>query len=110
QVQLADSAYLRNNYYEEVMWAQMMESAVKPIGNYVYSDISMYVMKEVAEHVTSVPMDEYVQQLLYRPIVMKTAGFNPRTRFDKPPIVRSEHESSLRKVLLEGFVNDQGAA
>lgn len=110
QVQLADSAYLRNNYYEEVMWPQMMQSAVKPIGNYVYSDISMYVMKEVAEHVTSVPMDEYVQQILYRPIGMKTAGYNPRTRFDKSQIVPTEHDTSFRKVLLEGFVHDQGAA
>lgn len=110
QVQLADSSYLKNNYYEEVMWPQMMKSAVKPSGNYVYSDISMYVMKEVAEHITSIPMDEYVQQILYRPIGMKTAGYNPRTRFDKSRIVPTEHDTSFRKVLLEGFVHDQGAA
>lgn len=110
QVKVADSAYLRNNYYEEVMWPEMMKSAVKPIGNYVYSDISMYVMKEVAEHITSVPMDEYVQQILYRPIGMKTAGYNPRTRFDKSQIVPTEHDTSFRKVLLEGYVHDQGAA
>ncbi|WP_159636544.1 serine hydrolase domain-containing protein [Sphingobacterium composti Ten et al. 2007 non Yoo et al. 2007] len=110
QVQLADSSYLKNNYYEEVMWPQMMNSAVKPTGNYVYSDISMYVMKEVAEHITSIPMDEYVQQILYRPIGMKTAGYNPRTRFDKSRIVPTEHDTAFRKVLLEGFVHDQGAA
>lgn len=110
QVQVSDSAYLRNRYYEEVMWPQMMNSAVKPSGNYVYSDISMYVMKEVAEHVTSIPMDEYVQQILYRPIGMKTAGYNPRKRFDKSNIIPTEHDTSFRKVLLEGFVHDQGAA
>ncbi|NGM74449.1 serine hydrolase domain-containing protein [Sphingobacterium sp. SGL-16] len=110
QVQLADSAYLKNNYYEEVMWPEMMKSAVKPVGNYVYSDISMYVMKEVAEHITSKPMEEYVQELLYRPIGMKTAGYNPRKRFDKSRIVPTEHDTSFRKVLLEGFVHDQGAA
>jgi len=110
QVQLADSSYLRNGYYEEVMWPEMMKSAVKPSGNYVYSDISMYVMKEVAEHITSIPMDEYVQQILYRPIGMKTAGYNPRTRFDKTRIIPTEHDTSFRKVLLEGFVHDQGAA
>lgn len=110
KVQLADNSYLKNNYYEDVMWPEMMKSAVKPSGNYVYSDISMYVMKEVAEHVTSVPMDEYVQQILYRPIGMKTAGYNPRTRFDKSIIIPTEHDTSFRKVLLEGFVHDQGAA
>ena len=52
QVQVSDNAFLRNNYYRDVMWPEMLSSPVKPIGNYVYSDISMYVMKEVAEHET----------------------------------------------------------
>ena len=110
QVKVADSAYLRNNYYRDVMWPGMLNSPVKPIGNYVYSDISMYVMKEVAEHITSIPMDEYVQQILYRPIGMKTAGYNPRERFDRSQIIPTEHDTSFRKILLEGYVHDQGAA
>ena len=110
QVQLADSSYLRNNYYQEVMWPQMMQSQVKPVGDYVYSDISMYVMKEVAEHISSRPMGELVDEFLYKPIGMKTAGYNPRRRFDKIRIVPTENDTSFRKVLLEGFVHDQGAA
>lgn len=110
QVKVADNAFLRNNYYRDVMWPEMLQSAVKPIGNYVYSDISMYVMKEVAEHETAVPMDEYVQQILYRPIGMKTAGYNPRERFEKNRIVPTENDTSFRKGLLEGYVHDQGAA
>lgn len=109
-VQVADSVYLRNNYYQEIMWPQMLQSAVKPIGNYTYSDISMYVMKEVAEYETGIPMDEYVQQHVFRPIGMKTAGYNPRKRFAKEQIVPTEEDTSFRKVLLEGFVHDQGAA
>lgn len=110
QVKVADHAYLRNHYYRDVMWPEMLKSAVKPQGNYVYSDISMYVMKEIAEHETSVPMDEYVQQILYRPIGMKTAGYNPRDRFAKNRIIPTEQDTSFRKVLLEGYVHDQGAA
>lgn len=110
QVQLADNSFLRNNYYRDVMWPAMLNSAVKPIGNYVYSDISMYVMKEVAEHETAVPMEEYVQEILYKPIGMKTAGYNPRTRFAKEHIVPTEDDQSFRKTLLVGYVHDQGAA
>ena len=109
-VKLADGAYLRSNYYRDVMWPEMLASPVKPIGSYEYSDISMYVMKEVAEHETAIPMEEYVQQFLYRPIGMKTAGYNPRDRFPKARIVPTEHDTSFRKVLLEGYVHDQGAA
>lgn len=110
QVKVADNAFLRNNYYRDVMWPEMLNSPVKPIGNYVYSDISMYVMKEVAEHETAVPMNEYVQQFLYRPIGMKTAGYNPRERFEKNRIIPTENDTSFRKGLLEGYVHDQGAA
>ena len=110
QVKVADNAYLRNNYYRDVMWPEMLQSAVKPIGNYVYSDISMYVMKEVAEHETAIPMEDYIQEILYRPIGMKGAGYNPRERFEKSRIIPTENDTSFRKVLLEGYVHDQGAA
>ncbi|MFZ4262870.1 serine hydrolase domain-containing protein [Sphingobacterium sp. HJSM2_6] len=110
QVQVADGAYLRNNYYQEVMWPQMLKSPVKPIGNYVYSDISMYVMKEVSEHETSTPMQDYVQEILFQPIGMKTAGYLPRLRFPKNSIVPTQQDTAFRKTLLQGFVHDEGAA
>ncbi|WP_293912549.1 MULTISPECIES: serine hydrolase domain-containing protein [unclassified Sphingobacterium] len=110
QVKVADSCYLLNNYYRDVMWPEMLNSPVKPVGNYVYSDISMYVMKEVAEHQTGVPMQDYVQKNFYKPLGMKTAGYLPRDRFAKENIIPTEHDTSFRKVLLQGYVHDQGAA
>ena len=109
-LKLADQAYLLANYYRQVMWPQMLQSPVEPVGNYVYSDISMYVMKEIVEQVSSTPMDSYVRQWLYKPLGMKTAGYNPRERFDKKRIVPTEEDKVFRKVLLEGYVHDQGAA
>ena len=110
QVQVAQNAFLRNHYYRDVMWPEMLRSPVKPIGNYVYSDISMYVMKEVAEHETAKPMEEFIQEILYRPIGMKTAGYLPRTRFDQTRIVPTQNDTVFRKELLQGFVHDEGAA
>lgn len=110
QVRVADNAYLRNNYYQEVMWPQMLRSPVASPGNYVYSDISMYVMKEIAERMTAKPMDAYVEELLYRPIGMKTAGYNPRQRFAKERIVPTTDDRVFRKELLQGYVHDEGAA
>lgn len=110
QVKVADNAYLKNNYYRDVMWPEMLNSPVKPIGNYVYSDISMYVMKEVSEHETSTPMQDYVQDILYRPIGMKTAGYLPRDRFNKDQIIPTQQDTAFRKVLLQGYVHDEGAA
>jgi CubicO group peptidase (beta-lactamase class C family) len=110
QVKMADNSYILNNYYRDVMWPEMLKSPVKPTGNYVYSDISMYVMKEVAEHQTAEPLQDYVQENFYRPLGMTHAGYLPRERFAKDEIVPTEQDTSFRKTLLEGYVHDQGAA
>lgn len=110
QVKMADNSYILNHYYRDVMWPEMLKSPVKPAGNYVYSDISMYVMKEVAEHQTAVPLQDYVQENFYRPLGMTHAGYLPRERFSKEQIVPTEQDTSFRRTLLEGYVHDQGAA
>ncbi|RKO70434.1 beta-N-acetylglucosaminidase [Sphingobacterium puteale] len=110
QVKMADNSYILNHYYRDVMWPEMLNSPVKPTGNYVYSDISMYVMKEVAEHQTAVPLQDYVQENFYRPLGMTHAGYLPRERFSKEQIVPTEQDTSFRRTLLEGYVHDQGAA
>nr|WP_310079145.1 serine hydrolase domain-containing protein [Sphingobacterium sp. 2149]MDR6733936.1 CubicO group peptidase (beta-lactamase class C family) [Sphingobacterium sp. 2149] len=110
QVKMADNSYILNDYYRDFMWPEMLKSPVKPTGNYVYSDISMYVMKEVAEHQTAEPMQDYVQENFYRPLGMTRAGYLPRIRFAKEEIVPTEQDTSFRKTLLEGYVHDQGAA
>lgn len=109
-VKVADGRYIRTRYCEEVMWPIMLQSKLNPSGNYVYSDISMYVMKEVAEHQTGVPMQDYIQQEFYRPLGMQTAGYLPRQRFPKARIVPTEDDKTFRKTLLQGYVHDQGAA
>lgn len=109
-VKVADGCYIRTSYYEEVMWPIMLHSRLNETGKYVYSDISMYVMKEVSEHQTGIPIQEYIQQNFYRPLGMVTAGYNPRERFSKDQIIPTEYDATFRKTLLEGYVHDQGAA
>ena len=109
-VKVADDCYIRTGYYEDVMWPTMLQSTLNATGSYVYSDISMYVMKEVAEHQTGTPIQEYIQQEFYRPLGMQTAGYLPRERFEKGRIVPTEHDKPFRKTLLQGYVHDQGAA
>lgn len=72
---VADNYYVRKNYFKDVMWPKMLNSPIKTRGTYVYSDISMYVMKEIAERITGIPLDQYVQDNFYKPLGMQTAGF-----------------------------------
>lgn len=109
-VKVADSCYIRTGYYQDVMWPTMLYSKLNSPGTYVYSDISMYVMKEVAEHQTGIPIQDYIQREFYRPLGMQTAGYLPRLRFPKGRIVPTEDDKEFRKALLQGYVHDQGAA
>ncbi|TDQ07688.1 serine hydrolase domain-containing protein [Pedobacter metabolipauper] len=106
----ADNYYIRKNYFKDVMWPKMLTSPIKTRGKYVYSDISMYVMKDIVERLSGVPLNQYVWDNFYKPLGMQTAGFLPRNRFSKDQIVPTEQDTYFRKTLLEGYVHDQGAA
>ncbi|MEJ2882822.1 serine hydrolase domain-containing protein [Pedobacter sp. GR22-6] len=107
---VADNYYIRRNYFKDVMWPKMLNSPIKTRGQYVYSDISMYVMKDIVERISGLPLDQYVWDNFYKPLGMQTAGFLPRNRFSKEQIVPTEQDTYFRKTLLEGYVHDQGAA
>lgn len=109
-VKVADDYYLRANYFEDVMWAEMLRSPLREKGKYVYSDLSMYFMKNIIENLSAAPLQNYTDEQFYRPLGMQTAGFNPRNRFNKNKIVPTEQDDIFRKTLLHGYVHDQGAA
>lgn len=110
-VKVADGYYLRANYFKEVMWPQMLRSKIESRGKCVYSDLSMYFMKEVIEQVSAERLDEYVRKSFYIPLGMRTAGFLPRQRFARDRIVpTTENDTWFRKMLLQGYVHDPGAA
>jgi len=107
---VADGYYIKKGFFNDFMWPKMLNSPIKTRGSYVYSDISMYVMQDIVEHITETPLNQYVLDNFYTPLGMQTAGFLPRNRFDKDRIVPTEDDKVFRKTLLEGYVHDQGAA
>ena len=109
-VKVADGYFLRRDYFKEVMWPEMLNVPVKTRGKYVYSDLSMYYMKEIVERQSGEPLNHYVATQFYQPLGMYTAGFNPRYRFEKDKIVPTERDTAFRDTLLQGYVHDQGAA
>ncbi len=107
---VADKYFLRKGYFKEVMWPGMLESKLARPGSYVYSDLSMYFMKEVVERQSGERLEDYVQHQFYKPLGMTTAGFNPWKRFGKERLIPTENDLYFRKTLLQGYVHDQGAA
>lgn len=102
--------YLRKNYFEDVMLPAMLRSPVRTRGEYVYSDVGMLFMQQIAETITSIPLNVYVEQKFYLPLGMQTAGFLPLNRFNVNQIVPTENDTKDRKALLDGYVHDPTAA
>lgn len=107
---VADGYFIRKDYFKDVMWPKMLNAPIRTRGKYVYSDISMYVMKDIVEQVSGEPLNQYVAENFYSPLGMQTAGFLPRNRFSKDQIIPTENDTYFRKTLLIGYVHDQGAA
>ncbi|WP_183565842.1 serine hydrolase domain-containing protein [Mucilaginibacter sp. SP1R1] len=107
---VSEHYFLRKDYYKDVMLPEMLSSPVRTRGQYVYSDVSMLLMKEVVENITSIPENVYVQQQFYDPLGMQTAGFLPLYRFSSNQIVPTENEQEYRQSLLDGYVHDPTAA
>jgi CubicO group peptidase (beta-lactamase class C family) len=107
---VADGYYVRKDYFKQVMWPKMLNAPIRTRGSYVYSDISMYVMKDIVERLSGTPLNDYVYTNFYKPLGMQTAGYLPRNRFSRDQIVPTENDTFFRKTLLVGYVHDQGAA
>jgi CubicO group peptidase (beta-lactamase class C family) len=107
---IVDNYFLRKNYFKDVMWPDRLKSPLKTRGQYVYSDVSMVLMKEITETITATPLNVYVQQQFYTPLGMQTTGFLPLYRFPLAQIVPTENDMVFRHTLLDGYVEDQTAA
>lgn len=107
---VAENYFLRRGYYKEVMWPGMLKSELLNKGRYVYSDLSMYILKEIVEKQAGRPLEHYVQENFYKPLGMIRTGFNPRRRFKRDSIIPTEQDNKFRKDLLRGYVHDEGAA
>ncbi|MCX2477114.1 serine hydrolase [Pedobacter sp. MC2016-05] len=107
---VADGYYIKKDFFKNFMWPKMLNSPIKTRGQYVYSDISMYVMKDIVEHISEEPLNQYTYENFYKPLGMQTAGFLPRNRFGRDQIIPTEQDTYFRRTLLVGYVHDQGAA
>ncbi|SDM26011.1 CubicO group peptidase, beta-lactamase class C family [Daejeonella rubra] len=108
---VADNYFLRANYFNEVMWPVTLASTGGTRGKFVYSDVSMYMLKEVVEQVSHSRLNDYVSNEFYTPLGMLSTGYQPRNRFEKSRIVpTTENDNWFRDMLVQGYVNDPGAA
>ena len=97
--------------YEAMLWQQVIQSEVKPIGDYVYSDLGFMLLRKVVEHQTGMSFEKYLQENIYNPLNLANLTFNPLQKGINPDwIVPTEDDTFFRWQRLDGYVHDQTAA
>lgn len=109
-VKAADRCYMKRGFYKKNMWPKILKAPLGTKGEYLYSDLSMYYIKEVVERQSGKSFENYIYSNFYIPLGMQTACFNPRGRFPDERLVPTEIDTYFRNTTLLGYVHDQGAA
>lgn len=108
-VKVADNMYM-NRDYEAKIWQAIAASGLPNKGDYKYSDLGFYYFKKMIEKNAQKPMSDYLAERFYRPLGLATMGYNPSERFSKRRIAPSENDQKWRKQIVQGTVQDMGAA
>jgi beta-N-acetylhexosaminidase len=108
-IKVADKFYLRYDYPER-MRLKILNSEPKVVGKYVYSDLSFYYLKDVAEHFYRKDVKTFTREKYYSTLGLSTLGYNPLERFPKSKITPTENDTVFRRQLIDGYVHDPGAA
>ncbi len=108
-VRIAEGLYMRNEYRDSLLtW--VLQTPLGQKGEYVYSDMGYYLLQEVIERQTAIPLDRYVKAQFYDPLGATTLGYRPWERFPKQRIAPTEDDALFRKRQIWGDVHDPGAA
>jgi len=106
---VADSIYIRKEYYDTI-FKRIADSPLRTTNNYLYSDLGFYLLMKIIESLTNESLEQFTYDNFYKPLGMTTMCYCPLKFFSKDLIVPTEKDTIFRKQLLQGYVNDPGAA
>ena len=105
---VAEHLYLTRSYKDSI-YKRIGRQSLKS-NRYRYSDVGYYVFKEYIEKTYNKPIDQLVDEFLYKPMGLQRTTFNPLKKFSKDEIVPTEEDDYFRYQTVQGYVHDMGAA
>jgi beta-glucosidase-like glycosyl hydrolase/CubicO group peptidase (beta-lactamase class C family) len=108
-VRVAQNLYLRTDYADS-MNQSILDSKLLPTDKYVYSDNDFILMADVVQAISGLRIDKYVDKYFYKPMGLRSTGFNPRNRFDTNLVAPTELDQYFRYQHLHADVHDEGSA
>jgi beta-N-acetylhexosaminidase len=103
-----DQLYMHKDM-PEILMQSIAASPVNEKQGYVYSDLHYYTYPEMIKDLTGQSFEKLLYSL-YAKIGAQSLTFNPLNTYKKTKIVPTEYDSLYRKVLIHGYVHDEGAS
>ncbi|MFM1795079.1 MAG: hypothetical protein RL642_1464 [Bacteroidota bacterium] len=108
-IKVDDSLYMRSDWID-TMYKRIIQSPIDQKKQYVYSDNDFILLGEAVKSISGLSIDQYAAKYFYRPLGLRSTGFNPTSAIDKSVIAPTEQDPYFRQRLVRGYVHDPGAA
>ena len=108
-IPVVDGLYLRDDYPDSIWW-HVFHLWVSSRKGYVYSDVNFFLLQNLLETSTRMPLDSFLYKKFYGKMGLRRTLYNPLDRFSKSSIVPTENDRLWRKTLVHGYVHDPSAA
>jgi len=108
-LKVASNLYLADEY-RTVIYDSIVSSRLLKKKEYVYSDLGLYLLKQIIENLTKESLNQFTGETFYKPLGLRTMCFNPLLQFKASRIVPTEKDDYFRNQVIQGYVHDQGAA
>jgi len=108
-VQVTENLWAHKSIKEKIFNA-IKDSPLRDKKEYVYSDLSYYLLPGISKSVTGEEWPTYLAKTFYKPLGASTLTYQAEKFFPMSRIVPTEYDSLFRKTLIHGKVHDEGAA
>ncbi len=107
-LRVAENIYIKPSFQDSI-FNRILRTRLRT-KKYKYSDIGYYFLKVIIEKQSGLPLEDYVQQFIYKPMGLSRMTFHPLYKFSRDQIPPTVNDTVFRKQIIWGDVNDQGAA
>jgi beta-glucosidase-like glycosyl hydrolase/CubicO group peptidase (beta-lactamase class C family) len=110
-IRVADNLYFAQSKVDSVIWQRIYDQDLRSSRNYKYSDLGFYLFSKLVKKVSGKNLDDYTNEMFYRPMGLTTMMFNPLKKgVARDLIIPTEDDQYFRYQRIQGDVHDMGAA
>ncbi len=107
--QLTNTMFMHEHYVDS-MYHFIYNANLREGKNYRYSDLGYYLLQRIIESEEQQRLDSIFYHRISQPLGANKMLYKPLENYATREIVPTEKDLGFRRVLLDGYVHDQGAA